>query len=232
MRRHKNLVPAVLSETVSEKNKNLKIELEKTQMKKLIIICAVVSALILAVSSPALAEFSVALVPDTLNVTTGSPVTVSVNMSDSPGFTMTAISAVILYDPTVFTYMDPVVQGAFLNDNWAPMGAASSAGAGMMQLRVTAIDWTDFSGEVLAAGNGTLFTFTLQVNAGAPLGPSALSWGDASGSGNGPVGFCYGDADFQDVVLPSSGASINVTPEPATVCLLGLGALSLIRKKR
>jgi hypothetical protein len=207
---------------VTKQKSKTKILMEKTQMKKLITICAVV-VMVLAVSLPALAT-TVALVPSTLNVAQGSPVTVSVNMSDSPGFTMTAISAVILYDPAVFTYVDPVAQGAFLTHGWAPMGAAGTPG----ELRVAAIDWTDYNGELLAAGAGTLFTFTLLANTDAPPGLSALSWGDA---GNG-VGFDYGDADFQDIILPSFGASINVTPEPATICLLGLGALSLIRRKK
>jgi hypothetical protein len=48
-------VPAVLFETVSEKNKNLKIELEKTQMKKLITICAV-ATMMLVISSVAQAD--------------------------------------------------------------------------------------------------------------------------------------------------------------------------------
>ena len=64
------------------------------------------------------------------------------------------------------------------------------------------IDWTDMSnGEHLAAGTGTMFTFTLLANAGAPLGSSELSWGDTSGSGNGPLGFDYGDPAGGDVVL-------------------------------
>jgi len=180
----------------------------------------------------------VTLVPDTLNVAPGSTVTVSVNMSDSPGFTMTAISAVILYDPAVFTYVNSsVVQGAFLTHNWDPWDGSPTAG----ELRIGGIDWTDYNGELLAAGNGTLFTFTLLANANAPLGTSALIWGFA---GNTPAGFDYGDADFNDVILPSFGASINVSavsavPEPTTMIagallLLPFGAstLRVLRKRQ
>lgn len=197
---------------------------EVNAMKNLLIGLAVL--MVLTVSSPALASFSISLVPNTLNVAPGSTVNVSVNMAESPDFTMTAFSAVILYNPTVFTYVpSSVVQGAFLTHNWDPMGAATTAG----ELRVGAMDLTDFSGEYLAAGSGTLFTFTLQANANAPLGSSALSWGDAN---TGVVGFDYGDADFQDVVLPSSGTSINVVPIPAAVWLLGSGLLGLVGLRR
>jgi hypothetical protein len=188
-------------------------------MRKVLTVCAVLG-MVLAVSSPALAT-TVALVPDMLDVTPGSTVVVSVNMSDSPGITMTAMSEIIFYDPAVFTYVDPsVVQGAFLTPVWDFLAAATTPG----ELRVGS-----FSGGAVAAGAGTVFTFTLLANADAPLGPSALSWGNGSFLGD---GFGYGDAEWNDVLLPSSGASINVTPEPATICLLSLGVLGLLRKRR
>ena len=196
-------------------------------MRNLLIGLAVL--MVFAVSSPALASFSVSLVPDTLNIAPGSTVNVSVNMSDSPGFTMTAISAVILYDPAVFTYVDPsVVKGAFLTPAWDLWTGTEIAG----QLRVGGMIWDEpFSAQV-PAGAGTLFTFTLLANTNAPLGASALNWGDA---GNG-VGFDYGDANFQDVLVPSSGASINVNvapvPIPAAVWLLGSGLLGLVGLRR
>ena len=205
---------------------------KKENMKKLQIAILAIS---LATAMSASAAMTVSLVPDTLNVAPGSTVNVSVDLSGSSGDTMTAMSAVILYDPTVFTYVDPsVVQGGFLKDDWSPMGAAGTPG----ELRVGAIDWTDFSGEQLAAGDGTLFTFTLLVNANAPLGPSALSWGDA---GTGVAGFDAGFFDvFTDVVLPLDGVSINVgtpVPEPTTMIagallLLPFGAstLRILRK--
>jgi hypothetical protein len=204
-------------------------------MKKLQIAIFTIS---LAAAMSVSASMTVSLVPDTLNVAPGSTVNVSVDLSGSQGFTMAAMSAVIFYDPTVFTYVDPsVVQGTFLKDNWDTMGAAVNAGT----LIVGAFDWS--GAENLAAGDGTLFTFTLLVNANAPLGPSALNWGDASGGGGGGVGFDYGDADWNDVVLPSDGASITVSgavpvPEPTTMIagallLLPFGAstLRILRKR-
>ena len=171
-------------------------------MKRLIMAMLSIMA-VMFMAATAQASLSVSLVPSTPNVAPGSTVKVSVDISDSPAFIMTAISAVILYDPSVFTYVDPsVVRGAFLTDNWGFLAAASTPG----KLRVGAFDNTDFNGEGLATGSGTLFTFTLLANADAPLGPSALNWGDA---GNG-VGFDYGDADWLDVVPPSYGTSINV----------------------
>ena len=152
---------------------------------------------------------TITFVPDTLNVAPGSTVTFSVNISESPGFTMTAISEIIFYDPTVFTYVDPsVVPDAVVMPGWDLLAAAATPG----ELRVGS-----FSGGVVPAGSGTLFTFTLLVNSGATLGFSALTWGNGSGLG---YGFGYGDANFEDVLLPSSGASINVgapVPEPTTM---------------
>jgi hypothetical protein len=195
-------------------------------MKRLMIVLCV--AAVVGLASSAMASIGVSLVPDSSNVAPGSTVNVSVNMSDSPGFIMTAMSEIIFYDPAVFTYVDPVVQGAFLHDDWSgglPLGAAATPG----ELRVAAIDWTDFNGELLAAGNGTLFTFTLLVNANATLGPSDLSWGDASG-GSGVDGFDYGDETGYDVVLSSVGASINVgnIPEAASIIIWSLlGTLAI-----
>jgi hypothetical protein len=196
------------------------------------VVCVLAVGLVLTMialtSTSAQASLRVELVPSALNVAPGSTVDVSVDLFDSPGFTMTAISAVILYDPAVFTYVDPsVVQGGLLKDDWIgpsgwPIATAMSAGS-LMQLRVGLIDWSGgFSGEVLTAGSGTLFTFTLQTNGNAILGPSWLTWGDADG---GVTGLDYGDADFNDVVLPSSDVSISVgsvVPEPATIVVWGL----------
>ena len=98
---------------------------------------ALVAVMFIAATAQATFVF---LVPDTLNVAPGSTVNVSVNMSvDSPGFDMAAISAAILYDPAVFTYVDPVVQGAFLQHDWSgglPLGAAANPG----ELRIGGID--------------------------------------------------------------------------------------------
>jgi hypothetical protein len=167
------------------------------------------------------ASMIVSLVPDTQNAAPGQMVNVSVDLSGSPGFTMNAISAVILYDPTVFTYVDPsVAQGGLIIDNgWDLMAAAGTPG----ELRVAGMVWSPPFGSQIAAGSGTVFTFTLLVNANSPLGLSALSWGNA---GNG-VGFDYGDADWNDVVLPSYGASINVAPVPEPTTMIA-GALLLL----
>jgi hypothetical protein len=189
--------------------------------RKLFVILA---ALMLAVTfMPAVASATyVTLEPSTLNVAPGAPVNVSVNMYESSGFTMTAISEIINYDPAVFTYVDPVVQGAFLTPVWDLQAAATIPG----ELRIAS-----FSGGSVPVGDGTLFSFTLLANAGAPLGSSALSWGNGSFLGD---GFGYGDTEWNDVLLPSSGASINVSavPIPAAVWLLGTGLVGLFGIRR
>ncbi|MFA5240582.1 MAG: cohesin domain-containing protein [Phycisphaerae bacterium] len=199
-------------------------------MKKFVAICAVMLT-VWAVSSPALAT-TVTLVPSALNVTPGSTVDVSVYMTvNNPGITMMAISTNIEYDKNVFTYDDAssVVKGALLTHNWELYGNEYAEG----KSRVGGIDW-DF-GENLAAGSGMLFTFTLQVKADAPTGLSAITWGVYDGFDNATAGFDYGDENGYDIILldsEMSGASINVIPEPATMCLLGFGVLGLLRKKQ
>jgi len=89
---------------------------------------------------------------------------------------MTAMSEIIFYDSDVFTCvnpLDPVAQGALLTHDWSgktfsrrtdcPWVVSQPTG----ELRITAIDW-EFGSETLA-GPGTLFTFTLQAKADAPL---------------------------------------------------------------
>jgi hypothetical protein len=219
------------------KDENLFLEEEK--MKKLIVICAVLG-MVWAVSSPVLAT-SVALVPNTLNVTPGSDVDISVYMDvSSPGITMAAISTNILYDKNVFTYDDAsvVVKGDLLTHDWMLYGAETDT------LRVGGIIFEDPWYEELAAGSGILFTFTLQVKDNAPTGLSALTWGVYDGFDNATAGFDYGTPGpvdengyptLVDIILldsEMSGASINVIPEPATICLFGLGVLGLLRKKQ
>ena len=96
-------------------------------MSKATIVCAVLG-MCLAVSSTAFAT-SVLLVPDRLNVAPGETVNVSIDVSvDSPGFNMAAISVAIKYDSAVFTYVDPVVQGAFLGSSLFSVGGFVDAG--------------------------------------------------------------------------------------------------------
>jgi hypothetical protein len=190
---------------------------------------------------------SVALVPNALNVTRGSTVDVSVDMNLPAGITMTAISTRILFDSSVFTYDDPwpVTQGGLLTHTWDLWGGNPTDG----ELRVGGID-LDF-GESLAAGSGTLFTFTLKVKDNATWGASGLTWASYDGHDNALAGFDYGDAfvfdgEFwtcNDVLLLDDnmhGTSINVVPEvsevpePSSIIVLlcGLGSLLAFRRRR
>ena len=95
-------------------------------LKKSKVLAMLLMAAFLAIGSMSqAADTSVTLVPDSLNVAPGSEVKVSVYMSIvPPGITMTAISARILYDPSVFTYDDTqvVIKGDLLTHNWDLFG--------------------------------------------------------------------------------------------------------------
>jgi hypothetical protein len=214
---------------------------EEKRMKKSILILAVLA--VLCIGGIAQAQYidpwtSVALVPSALNVAPGSMVDVSVEMVLPYDITMTAISTRILYDPSVFIYDDSwvVTQGDLLTHNWDLSGGTPAAG----ELRVGGIHWDPPYADPLAAGSGSLFTFSLKVRENAPTGNSALSWGMYDGFDNAVAGFDYGDADFVDAILRdsnTSGTSINVNsdvPEPATmVLLMGAGLIGLgIRRLR
>jgi hypothetical protein len=180
--------------------------------------------------SPVYAEFrlieapsaSVILVPEKLSVPRGSTVGVSVDMTLLSPITLAAISTNILFDTSVFTYdVSPALaKGSFLTHDWDLYGNEFAAG----HARVGGIDMNmDPWYESLAAGTGRLFTFTLKVKNDAPLGPSTLTWGVYDGGDNATAGFDYGDADFNDILLPESalsGASINVVEEIPTAITL------------
>jgi formylglycine-generating enzyme len=172
--------------------------------------------------SKLIADMSVTLVPERLNVTRGSSVGVSVDITLLSPITLAAISTNILYDTSVFIYdtSSAVTKGGLLTHDWDLYGNEFAAG----HSRVGGIDLNpDPWYESLATGTGTLLTFTLKVKETAPFGPSALTWGVYDGNDNGTAGFDYGDADFNDVILPESalsGASITVIAEIPTAITL------------
>jgi len=62
---------------------------------------------------------------------------------------------------------------------------------------------------------------TFLVTGGANVGNYVVCWEDLR---------CLGDSDYQDLVVEVSG--VRPIPEPATVCILGLGGLILLGKRR
>jgi hypothetical protein len=76
---------------------------------------------------------------------------------------------------------------------------------------------------------------TLDNPGGPPGGPQQIYWQTLDLSG-GIMPYCtYWEISISHVpTLNGEGQNLWVhpTPEPATICLLGLGALSLLRKKR
>jgi hypothetical protein len=189
--------------------------------------------IILAVLSPVLAT-SVTLVPDSFNAVPGSTVNVSVDISvSSPGINIAAFTSYVLYDKNVFTYEEApgIVQGDLLISNWELSGFRS----GPNEFRALCVLWDAPYYDALAAGYGTLFSFTLKVNEDAPMGLSALTWGVYDEYDPTNAGFSYGDAYFGDIFLQNSemtGNSINVIPEPTTIGLLIIGAITVLRKRK
>jgi hypothetical protein len=80
---------------------------------------------------------------------------------------------------------------------------------------------------------GEVYWLALQLNTNFTMGwkTSLDHWNDDAVWSNGTIG-----GPWQELRDPLTGRSLDmafvITPEPATVALLGLGALSLIRKKR
>ncbi len=211
-------------------------------MKKLIVICIAIG-LMLMVSQSSFAT-NLTLVPDVTNAAPDSTVNVSVDISVSPGFTLNAFDIVVLYDSDVFTCVQPVDDvlqpGDLLSHYFYISANAEVPGI----LRTSAFDWGSDPGEIyepyptygedLAEGeSGTLFTFSLLVNSDAPLGPSGLVFLQVDEFG-GIFGTDWGLYNGDDHIEPMSntGGSINIIPEPTTICLLGLGILSLLRKNK
>jgi hypothetical protein len=74
---------------------------------------------------------------------------------------------------------------------------------------------------------------------GGGTAPAYPGWKTSNnGWGDNAVWWEYvpGQSVWHELVDPLTGASLNlafvITPEPATICLLGLGALSLLRRKK
>jgi hypothetical protein len=237
-------------------------ELEKTQMKKLITICAVVT--VLAIGSAAQAtividDYSSPAAGWTLNaVTLGVPVTKSeTGLSGVYGSTR----------DTVYTVSGTGLFGTSMTMGygWCAQNNGSSSwskatltynggGAGGLGLDLTS--GTEFSVDTWFdhVGNGKNSVLSLTLNDGSQTATVSKIWTTYQAIGD------YGTETFSFTDFLSANPSLNLSsidsielyletdmagdyamvtglttdavPEPATVFILGLGALSLIRRKR
>jgi hypothetical protein len=207
------------------------------EMKKYLAGLAVL--MLLVASSPAAAD-TITLVPSATTVAQGSYVDVAVNLDvDADGLTMWAFSAILNYDAAVFDLVG-FGNGSFLDPLWDVEVGSVPGALFFGAYTVVGCDpfnppyCPNYSQTFAPLSSGTLFTFRLQARTAAELGPSAVSWGDASGSGSGPNGFDYtpGPPGFQDVVVPSDGATITVNGQVpdagSSLLLLGMGVAGLM----
>jgi hypothetical protein len=197
-------------------------------MKRLMVVLCV--AVVVGLESAATQAAIVTLVPNNLIVAPGGTVNVSVYLdmtdNDPASIDMSAISTDFVYDKSVFTYdkVADVTQGDLLTLDWGFLAGDDT------HLRVGGYlnNYPPYYENL--AQSGTLFTFNLNVANDVPTGSYELAWGDA---GNG-VGFDYRDENYNDVVLPSFGVTINVgsevsIPEPTTFIIWSLlGSLGLV----
>jgi hypothetical protein len=260
-----------------KKNKNFKIELEKTQMKKLITICAVV-VMILVVSGAAQATTTVQGFESDTGDWAGTITRVNSPLTPAGG------SWYAIVQENAYTYFDhaasPVWTGPYtqsidvyidtaagaVGDKWNfDMGInRASDGTWLDDTGIGAgkaadgwyVNYTGNAGEY--GGGGTKidtsgwYTIGAVWTAGSsfltrhvfvePLNGAEIYSFDNTKNYQGlgfdpahqPGGPSYGW--FSQLTMSGGlavdNATLTVVPEPATMCLLGLGALSLIRRKK
>jgi hypothetical protein len=262
-------VPAVLSETVSEKNKNLKIELEKTQMKKLIIIYAAI-AVILTVGSIALADIT-----SNLNYVPSSSLTLGANVSgrgyivpqefqfnllyqsgipDSAidnfnNFGVTLGSGGHLNFPDYVTNSPAAYYLKISSTGGLPIGIWDYTDANPLTAQHFAPDsgesWVQWTLSYYEQTNNdfyqTILAGDIVDNSFLRVSPTAgyrtFLWDNLAANGvevfNGAtlnsevLGYSFTSPIGENSVLTPT-----LVPEPATIGLLGFGALGLIRRKR
>jgi hypothetical protein len=258
--RHKTFAPEVLFETVSEKNKNLKIEMDKT-MKKLVMILVVLGLVnIAAVSEATLAPLDVRV--DFQKDGGAVPAAGHWNAIELSGYATTS-GPLIDYTTGSATLVKTVGTnwGTYAAGlPWSPAGwvetaAATDGFAGSWASTQT------FSGlnipknykvEVVSAYR-TMSTATLTINGSyadknydnTMTGDVSLNWDMLTALNNKDWMIWSSIAPNPDgklVISLTTGGGWGIlnavrisevpVPEPATMCLLGLGGLSLLRRKR
>ncbi len=192
-------------------------------MKRLVAICAIVTT-VLAIGSTALAGLTWQLDPilgydssyngNIIIVTTTGTVVVPY---DDPGYppytTGTSMS--------VFTVGQAVHTGSWVNMDSSESYTWSAA----------FVDLTDLSRSISYSGTvdsseGYWFTWNTPTGDGDGLGLATLTTEDI---GNWVYVETYTDSAN---IATSRTVSFTVVPEPTTICLLGIGVLSMVRRKK
>jgi hypothetical protein len=194
-------------------------------MKKLITIMTAV-AVILALNSDSVQAttlVNLSLEPITNTVNVGDSFSLELWMrSDPTGQSNDGADVMLMWDPS-YVRLDGLVEDG--DYDW------------MMAFFNDAIDDGDAFFTLFAELGGAspqtdLHAVSLTFTALAPTASSTSILIPEEIEFNGNPWFTVVAWEGEDITGELSGADITIVPEPATVCLLGLGALSLLRRRR
>jgi hypothetical protein len=235
-------------ETINYEQPTMNYLREKTKMKKLITICLVAGLMLAATSAAQAAVVNVSLEPSTDTVVVGNPFDLDLWLRSSDGspLVMSDIHLLLTWDPvyvgfngsastadgdydwtTAMSYppMDPIPM--YLWEGSSGENETYTDGDAWIQL-TNGFVWLHPG---MSDPQTDLKALTLTFTALAETNSSTLidiqpceDHGLNSGIIEQPTGNPIGGIGI--------GSNVTIVPEPATIALFGLGALSLLRKRR